>query len=621
MASLVVVLIISGCAAYLYKKGTLVKSVAMVIVAICASIVAFNYFELLANVFISRSGNSRYPSLLPWAQPLCFVVLFVLAFAILRTITAQLTRQPIDLGTWPERIGRVVCGIFLGLILSGILLTTLAMAPLPSKYPYQRFDQTNPDTEKPGKALFNADGFATGWFSMVSRGCFSSEKSFAILHPNFLDQVFLNRHNIADDISIIAGSNAVEIAGKNAVWYAPEGLKNAEKPNETIESESGHKLTIVRTGINRTLLKYSGTFTLSQLRLVCKQRNNGKLLAGKGKNIYPIGYLKTADQLQKKRLNDRIKLQPDDFSGRVKYINFAFYVPNDFLPVLVEFKQNSLAQLPPPVSAENLQDALRQAPSVVPFIRVSECAKDSAQLKTVDSAKVCGIELAAGDKFLADLTLKINGQKHWEVSQTDRSIKPAQFDNGKTSHVRAEMKIVEPPAPAKLTRKQQRKRRSPRDSLRRARRSRKDVEKGIGGMLEPLNGYKLLSLKCNNPPTRTKLKGKHLPVLVELSGIRHHCVGVIAAGKTGDGDESVYEVDYCSLTTEQIPQGLIIAEDGSVAQPFPDNVWLIERAQSISEFYVLYLVKAGTNAIITSVWSADSQVAAGFKKYEGFFIK
>ena len=94
---------------------------------------------------------------------------------------------------------------------------------------------------------------------------------------------------------------------------------------------------------------------------------------------------------------------------------------------------------------------------------------------------------------------------------------------------------------------------------------------------------------------------------------------LLASGKVDD--QIIYEVDYCSLTAEDIPDGLTIAENGSVAQPFPETVWLTQQAKSISEFYVLYLVKSDRNAIIMSVQPADSQVAAGFKKYEGFFIK
>jgi hypothetical protein len=129
LVSLSVVLIILGCAAYQYFKGTFVRAFATIIIAICASVAAYGFFEVLANVFISRGDNSRLLSLVPWAQTLCFALLFIIVFGTLQTGVMFLTRQPIDLGFLPERIGRVVCGLFLGLILAGLLLTALEMAP------------------------------------------------------------------------------------------------------------------------------------------------------------------------------------------------------------------------------------------------------------------------------------------------------------------------------------------------------------------------------------------------------------------------------------------------------------------------------------------------------------
>jgi hypothetical protein len=139
-------------------------------------------------------------------------------------------------------------------------------------------------------------------------------------------------------------------------------------------------------------------------------------------------------------------------------------------------------------------------------------------------------------------------------------------------------------------------------------------------MLKPLAGYKLVSLKCNNPATGAAIKGEQLPVLVELSGLTHCPVGVIAGGKIND--QTVYEVDYCAVPIQDSNTGcLAIAENGCVEKPFPDNVWLTEQAQSISQFYTLYLVKAGDNAIIASVKPAGAFPAAGFVKYEGFSLK
>jgi len=274
---------------------------------------------------------------------------------------------------------------------------------------------------------------------------------------------------------------------------------------------------------------------------------------------------------------------------------------------------------------------------LMPFIPLAKCATDIAELQPISSAKVYGVELAAGNKFLADLALGISDPNQWQSAQTVRSIKPAQFDeDGAFNHVRAEL-MVEKPAeeaeseetkeeepkedkPAVPQPDQRRRFRRPRsrpsgDSARR----RAQSSEGIGGMLRPLDGYKLLSLKCNNPTAGIALKGEQLPVLVDSSGLIHHPVGVIALGKVGG--QYVCEFDYCSLTDEGITGGLTIAEDGSVARPFPDVLWLTEQAQSIFEFYAIYLVKSGRNAIITSVQPAGSQTAAGFKEYEGFLTK
>jgi hypothetical protein len=125
MVSAVVLLIIAGCAAFQYFKGTIVRAFATIVIAVFASIVAFGFFEILADVLIKRGDSGGMLSLVPWAQALSFLLLFVLTFAILQTAIVQLTRMKIDLGFWPERIGRPVLGIILGLIVSGILLTFL----------------------------------------------------------------------------------------------------------------------------------------------------------------------------------------------------------------------------------------------------------------------------------------------------------------------------------------------------------------------------------------------------------------------------------------------------------------------------------------------------------------
>jgi hypothetical protein len=358
MAFLIMLLIIAGCAAYLYFKGALVNSFVLIIAVILAGTVAFAYFESLANVFVSRSANSKFAGIVAWAQPLSFVLLFVLVFAVLQSIFPLLMlRKTINLGIMPERVGRISCGIILGFMSTGLLFTVLTLSPLSNKYPYQRFDSQNPDPQKPSRSLFNADGFTAGWFSLLSSGSFSGTTSFAALHPGFIDQSFLNRLGASNEVLITNSAAVIELLS-NAVWPAPENLKDTQ--SNPVEPKTGCDLTIVRIGFKKSNSNLA--FTPSQLRLICRQKSDSRdILVGRGKNSFPIGYFQSNNQLEFKKSGEKIILKPADYTDDgIKWIDFAFYVPSDSIPVLVEFRQNEIAKLPSLTPAD-------QTPQIIPF--------------------------------------------------------------------------------------------------------------------------------------------------------------------------------------------------------------------------------------------------------------
>lgn len=372
MASIIVILIIIGCAVLQYFKGTVVRAFATIVIAIIAGLVAFGFFEALANVFISRGGDSKFISIVPWAQTLSFILLYVLIFAILQTGMTFLTRKAVNLGELPERIGRVVCGILLGLIVSGFLLTAFQMAPLPVGYPYKRFDPAKFDADDPSGVLLNTDGLVTGLFSTMSNGSFSGKRSFGMLHPDYLDKLFLNRLTRVDQTSIISSLTPAIKLPNPAVWPASEAILEqadrfvnelktrggkiaTDEPGRSVllpvSTKGGDSPMIVRIGIRRRAIRGSakvngGAFTLSQLRLICKRKGStDEGLAGKGINVYPIGFLKSANEI---RVSPEIKLATSDFEqgAETKEIDFVFRVPNGFEPKLVQYKLNSVVEIP-----------------------------------------------------------------------------------------------------------------------------------------------------------------------------------------------------------------------------------------------------------------------------------
>jgi len=114
MVPLVMLAIMGGCAAFLFFKGTLVHGITMVFNAIIAGFIAFGFFEMLARLLVKYS-----PGIAVWAPLICFALLFILIFAVLQTAALQIVKGKPDLGKLHEQIGRPVCGLGLGYLLTG----------------------------------------------------------------------------------------------------------------------------------------------------------------------------------------------------------------------------------------------------------------------------------------------------------------------------------------------------------------------------------------------------------------------------------------------------------------------------------------------------------------------
>jgi hypothetical protein len=380
MAGIAILIIIAGCAVLMFLKGTVVRAFASIIVAILALVAAFSFFEFIAGFIISKADKGGAVSIVNLAQPISFALLFIIVFAGLQALVIHLTRDKVDLGLWPERIGRPVCGLILGFIVSGVLVTALAMAPLPTKYPYERFEENYPKPNSPKKVLLNVDGFVVNLFNTISKGSLSGKNSFAVLHPDYLDQVFLNRNT--KDVSLLTSTTpAITVPIEKAVWPAPEAIKTqiddlnskGELNKSPGKPTGGYTPLIVRIGIKNTAVKAeskisAGQFSSSQMRLICKRSSElQNPLGGQAINVYPVGHLSTQTQLQ---ASTEIKLDSSrDFAdSSTREIDFVFCVPSNYSPVLAEFKLNNVVQI---VQNAILKDA-SEAPEPANFYQRAE---------------------------------------------------------------------------------------------------------------------------------------------------------------------------------------------------------------------------------------------------------
>jgi uncharacterized membrane protein required for colicin V production len=593
LGSLVVILIVLGCIAYQYQKGGLVRGFVLIISSICAITVAFNYYERLAKIIIDRGY------IVEWAQPAVFVSLFIVVYAILAILTSKLISRDVKFAKVVEIIGAVVFGACLGLIIAGVLLTVLAMAPLSNKYPYKRFSDSDIKPEKPGKVLLNPDGFVSSIFTSLSTGSFSGKRSFAVLHSDFISQMYLNR--LKKDSGLISDEQAIKLPSKEAQWNMTENPADAST-GEEVYPATNHNFYVVRTGVTPKLKGAKGgtSFTLSQIRLLCKETAEAKEpLKGSAKSAYPIGYMKMPGKLKTLPLNTEIAISSDDFisedgKGKLRWLDMVFNVPRGTVPVILQFRQNLLARLPRPLPNEEI-------PPTASFVPVNKCATETAKVVALSSAWVHGLELAAGSKLLTGLKLPVTNITALQQLESDRAPMEIMLDANRISYLRARL----------VTENQQR-------NGRRSSSQQQDTGSSFGEMLKPLPGYRLLSLKCNSPTTGSVITTEYLPALIELSGKVHYPVGVIAGSQSDE--QSIYQVDYCGLTSRDIDGGLVIADDGSVAGPFSE-IWLTEEVENISELYLLYMVEEAEHPIITSIWLGDEKGEAGFQNYEGFRLQ
>ncbi|MCX5643363.1 MAG: hypothetical protein NTZ17_01570 [Phycisphaerae bacterium] len=380
MVSLVMLAIMAGCAVGLYLKGTLAQGIAMIFNALVAGFVAFGFFEIASKYLISYS-----PGLAPWAPMACFLLLLVLVFAILQAVQMQINKEKIDLGTMPERIGRPVAGVVLGYVVTGYLLVAAAMAPLPSQYPYPRFDARHPNASSPRKALLSPDGFVTGLFGTVSKGSLCpirEPKSFTMLHAGYVDQLHLNRLQ-GKDVPLMTGSPALDVPRKAGVWFAPDTLRDTE--GKPLSLPAGTSLMLVRVQIKKSALKDAPKFTLSQMRLVCGLKGvAGQPLAGQGQAAYPLGYIGAGSHLERKSLDEIVDLSK--VQGDPLTMDLGFAVPTSLTPVLLEFKRNNVVQVSATASPED-------APAPVPFGAPAPASQPQAAA-TEPPAQPAGVEPA-----------------------------------------------------------------------------------------------------------------------------------------------------------------------------------------------------------------------------------
>jgi hypothetical protein len=323
--------------------------------SIFGSIIAFTYYEMLADLFISRGYGI-------WAPAGCFVLAFVLGFAAVRALADLLVGANIDFGNAAKITVNLILGTITGLILSGHLLVTLGMLPVSANRIYNRFPTDSPiSLNNPNSPLFNPDGMVSGLFGLFSRGSLSSGNSFGVLCADFVNRNHLNRYGTAKEVTTICSKKALSVP------------KGSQKPVRTMNIKDIGTVTVIRAVISAKDIPDGGAksdkgvvFTMSQVRAVAKAQDKADNLRGTGKAFWPIGVIEQGKLVQKSP-SEMITFSNQDFrkDTRTVWVDFVFEIPSGQQAVLLQFKQNAMTTLPPPVtSTPEIEAALDSAEGV-----------------------------------------------------------------------------------------------------------------------------------------------------------------------------------------------------------------------------------------------------------------
>ena len=346
-----------------FLKPSIFKYIIMLFSSIFALILSFSYYEKLGDFLLDKNFmvNQIYA--------LSFLVITAVAFTVFKLLGDYVIRSEIKFPGDVPRIGSVICSFLFSIIVTGVMFIFFSLLPMSPKYPYARFydraivvDQDlNIDPEQP---LVSPDAFVAGIFNIASAGSFSSDRSFAALRADFLDSIFLNRHNIKNEehkIGTVTGKSAIKISmsDKNTVRRAHTNLRTPEgRPAPLV---GGKNLYIIKCPFNLIKLENGGAIAdggklellLCQVRIICNDSyDNG--LKGKGLAVYPHGYLDDGGRLIRANILEVVELDRGK-EGTIKDFSLAFYVPEGKVPVAIAYKQNFITELPPEPKSEGAQ--------------------------------------------------------------------------------------------------------------------------------------------------------------------------------------------------------------------------------------------------------------------------
>jgi hypothetical protein len=352
VALILTLIIIIATTAHFYLKLKPMQSFGFVISAIIGLTTAFSYYEVAADLLISKGYMPQV------AQFLVLLLIFGVVTFALQYLSSFIVGSNIDFGRPATVATAIICGIITSLVISGVVIVAIGLAPLRKSFPYSRFGDTINVTNS-SSALIPADSFVVGLYNVISNGALSlsssSSNRFDVVHANYLDQIHLNRYAVTDGASIVAAKEAAFV----------------EKFDVTkLETPDGESYTRIVLSVRGSEIKDGGakdsnnkvSFTPAQVRVLCVKDGKNEITGDDIKVIYPSALSNMNDeekeifQLSNVTVFDRKEFVKTS-RGSSGAMPLPFQVPQGYTAKYLQFKANGIFQLPKSLTKEEKEAA------------------------------------------------------------------------------------------------------------------------------------------------------------------------------------------------------------------------------------------------------------------------
>jgi hypothetical protein len=245
---IIATLLVLAIAAFHFSQGLFSSLIVAILTTLCAALALNFYHPLAASMFPKNSA---------WAEAVMLALLFGIPFAGIRVGFDFLARKNVVYNVWVDRIGGGILGLWVGIMVTGVLMICLQLLPLDaSLMTYKPYDETLQRHQTLG--IFAPDETVLKVAGALSRGALRGVNDFQADHADFVLRTFTerNRAGLPTNRTCLEGQFNV-LAAYELPADHPWQEQFADVINPMLSPEENHpdnsRIVIIRVGIGNDI--------------------------------------------------------------------------------------------------------------------------------------------------------------------------------------------------------------------------------------------------------------------------------------------------------------------------------------------------------------------------------